>query len=59
MAAVLGFVLILFVVVGVPMLCRMLVRRMAASQGLRPWLNAYGPRFLGLGRDEPDDGTDA
>jgi hypothetical protein len=54
-------VLLLLVVVGIPMLCRMAIRRMAASQGFRGFLNAYGPpRVPGLfGGDEPDDKPDA
>jgi hypothetical protein len=55
MAAVLGIIFLFFVLVGIPMLCRMLIRRMAASKGLRQWLNAYGPRFPIPGRDKPDD----
>jgi hypothetical protein len=58
MAAVLGAVFLLFVFLGIPTLCRVLIRRMGASQGLRRWLNAYGPRFPIAGRDESDDGAD-
>jgi hypothetical protein len=58
MAAVLGVIFLLIVFVGIPMLCRMLLRRMSASQGLRQWLNAYGPRFPIPGQDKPDDRTD-
>ena len=58
MAAVLGVLFLLIVFVGMPMLCRILIRRMGVSQGFREWLNAYGPRFPIRGRDEPDDGTD-
>lgn len=56
MAALLGVVVILIVVVGLPMLCRVLIRRMGASQGLRQWLNAYGPRFPVPRQEESDDG---
>lgn len=56
MAALLGIVFILIVVVGLPMLCRVLIRRMSASQGLRQWLSAYGPRFPVPGQEESDDG---
>jgi hypothetical protein len=55
MPAVLGLLLVLFVVVGLPMLCRMAIRRMGASPGLREFINAYGPRLPFLGRDEPTD----
>jgi hypothetical protein len=58
MAAVLGIVFLLIVFVGIPMLCRMLIRRMSASPGFRQWLNAYGPRFPIPERDEPEDETD-
>lgn len=55
-----GIVIVLFVLVGIPLLCRMLIRRMAASEGLREFLNAYGPRFPvpGRGGDQPEDGSD-
>jgi hypothetical protein len=59
MAAALGAIFLIFVFAGIPMLCRMLIRRMGASQGLQQWLNAYGPRFPIPGRDELDDGADA
>jgi hypothetical protein len=55
MAAVLGIVLLLLILVGIPVLCRTLIRRMSVSQGFRQWLDAYGPRFPIPGRDEPDD----
>jgi hypothetical protein len=55
MAAALGVVFLPVVFVGMPMLCRVLIRRMGASRGLRQWLNAYGPRFPVPGRDESDD----
>jgi hypothetical protein len=58
MAAVLGLLIVLMVVVAIPILCRIAIRRMAASKGLRDWLHAYGPRFRFLERDEPDDGTE-
>lgn len=61
--AVLGILIVLLIfvgiVVGIPMLCRAAIRRMGASQGLRQWLDAYGPRFPVPRRDEPDDGPDA
>jgi len=56
MAAVLGILVLLFVLVGIPLLCRTAIRRMGTSQGLREWLNAYGPTRVG--RDEPEDETD-
>ncbi len=59
MAAVLGILVIVFVLAGIPLLCRAAIRRIGASQGFRQWLNAYGPRFPGLGRDKPDDEADA
>jgi hypothetical protein len=58
-ALVLGLLLVVFVLFGIPMLCRMAIRRMAASQGIREWLNAYGPRLPFLERDEPDNRKDA
>jgi hypothetical protein len=58
MAPVLGLIFVLFVVIGIPMLCRMAIRRMGASQGMRDWLNAYGPRLPFLERDKPDDPSD-
>jgi hypothetical protein len=58
MAAVLGVIFLLIVFVGIPMLCRILIRRMRVSQGFRQWLNAYGPRFPVPRHDEPNDGTD-
>ncbi len=59
MAAVLGLIFIAFVLVGIPMLCRMAIRRMGESEGMREWLHAYGPRLPFLERDKPDDTTDA
>ncbi len=53
-------VIVLFVFVGIPVLCGIALRKMGRSQGLREFLNAYGAgRFFGVGGDEPDDGKDA
>ena len=50
-----GVILFAFVIVGIPMLCRAAIRRMGASEGMRDWLHAYGPRLPFLERDEPED----
>ena len=53
-------VALLALVIGLPMLCGVLLRRMGGSQGLREFLGAYGPpSSLIPGRSEPDDKTDA
>jgi hypothetical protein len=59
MDAVLLLLLIAFLVFGIPMLCRMAIRRMGASEGMREWLHAYGPRLPFLERGNPDDESDA
>ena len=51
-------VLALVVFIAVPVGCRWALRRMGSSQGLRDFLNAYGPRFPIPGREKSDDGTD-
>jgi len=49
---VLLFLLAIFVI---PMLCRAAIRRMGASEGMRDWLHAYGPRLPFLEPDPPED----
>jgi hypothetical protein len=43
------------VVIGIPLLCRMAIRRMSASGSVREWLRAYGPRLPFIEPDEPED----
>ena len=51
--AVLLVLVLLAVVAGIPALCRVALRKMSASEGLREFLNAYGPPRLPIpGRDE-------
>ena len=61
MAQVGLLVIFLVVVVGMPMLSRTLIRRMSGSEGLREFLNAYGPGFRvpRRDRDEPGDGPES
>ena len=52
-----AFLLLLFLVLVfvIPMLCRAAIRRMGASEGMRDWLHAYGPRLPFLEPEEPED----
>jgi hypothetical protein len=47
-----------FVFIGLPMLCRAIFTRLSGSAGFKQWLAAYGPRFGRFGQNEPDDGTE-
>jgi hypothetical protein len=53
-----AFVWLLFfavVVIGIPALCRMVIRRMSASESVWEWVRSYGPRLPFIGPDEPED----